>query len=342
MKYVPTSIDVFSGCGGMTTGLKQAGFRVLAGVEINEQANITYRLNHPAVRLFDGDIRNLKGSDMLNKIGIGIGELDLLAGCPPCQGFSRMRTRNRNGHVYDVRNDLILEFLRLVREMLPKSILLENVPGLASDSRFALTVSELEKLGYTSDYAVVNAADYGVPQRRHRLILVGSRLGPVAVTHGKSVHRTVRQAIGNLSVPGKSRNPLHRLLATRSDSVMDRIKRIPKNGGSRSALGDEQQLECHKRLGGFYDVYGRMSWDAVAPTITRSCSNPSKGRFLHPDQDREISPFEAAILQSFPRAYRFPLQAGREAICSMIGEALPPLLVKKQARVLLEHIESFR
>jgi DNA (cytosine-5)-methyltransferase 1 len=124
---------------------------------------------------------------------------------------------------------------------------------------------------------------------------------------------------------------------------MSRIKRIPHDGGSRMALGEADQLECHKRRknNGFRDIYGRMSWDDVAPTLTRFCCNPSKGRFLHPDQDRAITPYEAALLQTFPRSYKFPVELGRGAICSMIGEAFPPLMGKRQAEYLRKHIESY-
>lgn len=126
-----------------------------------------------------------------------------------------------------------------------------------------------------------------------------------------------------------------------SKTVMDRISRIPKNGGSRSALGDDQ-LECHKRYPyGFRDVYGRMKWNDVAPTITRSCVNPSKGRFLHPEQDRAITLYEAMRLQSFPPTYKFPRHLTMTQIASMIGEALPPKFAEAQARHIREHLELY-
>jgi DNA (cytosine-5)-methyltransferase 1 len=341
MSNVPQAVDVFSGCGGMTIGLKRAGFDVVAGVEINEHARLAYSLNHPEVFLFGQDVRALSVETVLAALNITVGELDLMAGCPPCQGFSRMRTKNKTQPVDDSRNDLIFEFIRLVKGLLPKTVMLENVPGLVNDVRFNQALAQLDVAGYSCKYVVVNAADFGVPQRRKRMILVGSRLGELEIAKGRSHHRTVRQAIGKLAAPAQSRSKLHRLLATRSEDVASRIKLIPKDGGSRSAWGEEGQLDCHKKLRGFHDVYGRMAWDKVSPTITRFCCNPSKGRFLHPEQDREISPFEAAILQTFPRSYKFPIETGREAICSMIGEALPPLLVQKQAIPIRQHIATF-
>lgn len=337
---IPKAIDIFSGCGGLTTGLRAAGFQVVAGVEINSDARLAYELNHPDVQLFE-DVRALHADAMLTAVGMQKGELDLLAGCPPCQGFSRMRTKNRAQPVDDARNDLIFDFIRLVEGLLPKTIMLENVPGLKEDWRFKEATTRLEKAGYQWVCKVVNAADYGVPQRRKRMILMASRLGSIVIPEGDSHHKTVRDAIGDLPTPKDSHKPLHKLLAEHGDEVVRRIRQTPKDGGSRSAWGEENQLACHKRLGrGFHDVYGRMAWDDVAPTITRSCVNPSKGRFLHPAQNREISLYEAALLQSFPRSYKFPISPGREAIASMIGEALPPLLAEKQARYMLSHIQA--
>lgn len=339
-KVNPTAIDVFSGCGGLTTGLRAAGFQVLAGVEIRPNARLAYGLNHPEAKLFE-DVRVLSVDTVMAAVSLRKGELDLLAGCPPCQGFSRMRTKNHAQPADDARNDLIFDFIRLVEGLLPKAIMLENVPGLKEDWRFREAIKRLEKAGYQWACEVVNAADYGVPQRRKRMILMASRLGPIAIPEGSSHHKTVRDAIGDLPTPRKSNKPLHKLLAEHGDEVSKRITQTPKDGGSRSAWGEENQLDCHKRLNhGFHDVYGRMAWDDVAPTITRSCVNPSKGRFLHPTQNREISLYEAALLQSFPRSYKFPIEQGREAIASMIGEALPPLLAEKQARHVLKHIQA--
>jgi DNA (cytosine-5)-methyltransferase 1 len=336
---IPTAIDVFSGCGGLTAGLRFAGFRVLAGIELDEAACLAYQLNHPEVSLFSQDIRTLSAGFILKALRIKKGDLVLLAGCPPCQGFSRMRTKNRSKPVRDERNDLIFEFARLVEGLLPQTVMLENVPGLKGDWRLKRVTKQLEALGYQWDCKVVDAADYGVPQRRKRMILMASRLGAITIPEGKSRRKTVREAIGEIPPPKNSRVTLHKLLAEHNDKVTERIKRIPKNGGSRSAWGRENQLDCHKRLGGFRDVYGRMAWDKVAPTITRFCGNPSKGRFIHPEQNREISLYEAALLQSFPRSYKFPLSVGRGPIASMIGEALPPRLTEKQARYLLKHIQ---
>lgn len=334
-----TAIDIFSGCGGLSTGLRAAGFSVAAGIEIDKRARSVYALNHPDTILFE-DVRLISSDTLLTNLNLKRGQLSLLAACPPCQGFSRMRTKNRRVPAPDPRNNLVFDVVRLIEGLQPLTAMLENVPGLKNDWRFRETTRRLEAAGYEWNCAIVDAAGYGVPQRRKRMILMASRLGHIEIPIGRSKLRTVRQTIGDLLPPSKSNTPLHRLIGRHNNKVNERISMVPHDGGSRSAWGEEAQLDCHKKMSGFKDVYGRMTWDKVAPTITRYCINPSKGRFLHPTQDREISPFEAALLQSFPRSYKFPVSIGRGPLASMIGEALPPAMAERHARHMMKHIQS--
>lgn len=335
-----SAIDLFSGCGGLSQGLKDAGFDVLAAVEIDRKAQSTYRLNHPDVHLYESDIRKLDPASILEGIGLLPGELDLLAGCPPCQGFSRLRTRNQQTSVEDERNNLVLDFLRFIAAMRPKTVMLENVPALGRDDRFAGLRMALDKLGYKSVVEVLDAANYSVPQRRKRLIMLASRVHEPKVAEAAPVKVTVRDAISGLDAPSRTRDKLHSLPERRSEAVRALIAQIPKNGGSRSDLGEEAQLDCHKKAQGFFDVYGRMSWDDVAPTITSGCHNPSKGRFLHPSRNRTITLREAALLQGFPRGYAFDVSHGKESIALMIGNALPPPFIKAHATSLRDGIIS--
>ncbi|MBB2805910.1 DNA (cytosine-5-)-methyltransferase [Xanthomonas arboricola] len=329
------AFDLFSGCGGLTLGLQLAGFDVVGAIEVDRKAQETYAMNHPGVRLYGEDIRKLDASAVMKEIGLMPGDLSLLAGCPPCQGFSRLRTKNKMRSVYDPRNDLVSEFLRFAEVMLPKSIMLENVPALKDDFRFENLVKRLAELEYNCVVEVVDAARYGVPQRRKRLILLASRYHVPRLAKESSTQVTVRAALAGFEDPRSSSDQLHALPERRSDSVKRLIELIPKDGGSRKDLPDELVLPCHRGSDGFRDVYGRMAWDTVAPTITSGCHNPSKGRFIHPGEDRTVTLREASVLQGFPRNYRFDTSHGKEAIALMIGNALPPPFIAAHAEALL-------
>ena len=333
-----TAIDLFSGCGGMTQGLKDAGFSVLAAVEFNDNANKTYRANHSDTHLFHCDIRTLSCDQIKDKLGGN--KLYLLVGCPPCQGFSAMRRRNRKTAVPDERNSLILEYLRFVKGLLPSVIMLENVPAINEYDLFQETVRELEALGYSLSQAIVDVANYGVPQRRKRYVLIGSRIGKISIPVGNAKTITVRDVIGKMESPDVSLDKVHRIYPKHTARIQEMIEKIPMDGGSRKDLPEKYILECHKREGvGFNDVYGRLKWDRVSSTITGGCLNPSKGRFLHPDQHRNITAREAALLQTFPMDYIFPVDIPKTAIALMIGNALPPEFSRIQCEHIKNHIE---
>jgi len=337
-----TAIDLFSGAGGLTQGLKQAGFTVVGAVESVPTYAESYRMNHPKTNLKESDITKIEPADYMNELGLKVGELDLLAGCPPCQGYSTIGTRNR-GKRNDPRNELVYEVLRFAIAFQPKTIMMENVPALNNDDRLKRLVSKLEKLGYKVDHKVLKMSNYGVPQARRRMIMLASRFDNIEVVKqelDEDKMKTVREAIAFLPPKGDSNDPLHDATDNRSDKVKTRIAMIPKDGGSRSDLGEENQLECHKRTSGFRDVYGRMAWDKPSPTITGGCNNPSKGRFLHPEENRVITLREAALLQTFPPDYKFSFKSGKTGVAMMIGNALPPTFIEFHARKLLKHLET--
>lgn len=336
--HKPTAIDLFSGCGGTTCGLVDAGFEVLSAVEIDTKAQETYKLNHPDVLLIKEDIRKVSPDELMAALGIEAGDLDLLAGCPPCQGFSRLRTKNQTASIFDERNDLVSNFIDFVQVMRPKTVMLENVPALAKDVRFEKLRSHLNVLGYATVVHVLDAADYGVPQRRKRLILLASNVHAPSIAQKLETRLTVRDAFKDVGAPSTTRDKLHALGENRTHEIRELIARIPKNGGSRKDLGLEDQLDCHKRIDGFNDVYGRMAWDDVSPTITSGCHNPSKGRFLHPSFNRTITLREAAILQGFPKDYKFNVAHGKSSIALMIGNALPPPFISAHAKNLKDGI----
>jgi DNA (cytosine-5)-methyltransferase 1 len=326
------AVDLFSGIGGLSLGLARAGFTVVGAVERDALAAAAYAVNHPRTRLVQLDIRCLTPRRFMSILGFRKGDLDLLAGCPPCQGFSSLRTLKGSRKIVDDRNDLVDNFGDFIEALFPRTILMENVPGLVSDRRLFALIKRLKKIGYADlTVGVLDAADYGVPQRRRRMLFMASRIGPVTFPAPVRRRRTVRETIGDLPLPGRSGDPAHDRTCHHSEKVQELIRDIPSDGGSRADLGEDRQLSCHKRTHGFHDIYGRMAWDDVAPTITTGCINPSKGRFLHPEQNRAITVREAALLQTFPRNYVVPMTRGLNPAATLIGNAFPPEFAKRQA-----------
>ncbi|MCG7985145.1 MAG: DNA cytosine methyltransferase [Candidatus Thiodiazotropha lotti] len=318
------AIDLFSGAGGLSKGLDLAGFSVIAGIENDWLSIETYKLNLSKTELFNTDIRLLPPSDIASKLDIAPGELDLLAGCPPCQSFSALRTRNGSINNNDPSKELIAVFTEYVDFFYPKTVLLENVPGISKSKQFVRFCRSLSRLGYHYTYDILDACNYSVPQRRKRLVFIASRSSPPKIAPRDDHTFSVNDALSSLDVQKLSSDPLHNYQQHRSERIRRLIKAIPKDGGSRKELPDEMKLNCHKLTMGYTDVYGRMSWNNPAPTITGGCINPSRGRFLHPSEDRAITLREAATLQGFPQDYQFSLAKGYHSTAQMIGNAFPP------------------
>jgi DNA (cytosine-5)-methyltransferase 1 len=324
----PTAVDLFCGSGAVTEALKRRHFRVVAAIDNDPIACATYRLNHPTVYLLERDICKIDPWEIRKKTGRN--DIDLLVACAPCQPFSN-QNRNRTG---DPRASLILETARFAKILKPKIIFFENVPGLASSN--SKTLDQL-KVSLSPQYVLgkpqrIDAADFGVPQRRVRCILLAARnqsppeLPQPMTPEGKRV--TVRQAIFELPrLHAGEKDPDDDLHAARKhrEIALKRLAAIPKNGGSRSALPQDLELACHVEQRGYPDVYGRMEWDDVAPTLTTGCTDITRGRFAHPDDDRAITLREAALLQTFPEDYEFLGNASE--IATQIGNAVPVQLV---------------
>jgi DNA (cytosine-5)-methyltransferase 1 len=336
------AIDLFSGCGGLSVGLQKAGFDIVAAVENEKLAAKVYRLNHKKTLLLEDDIRKVDPKKLMKKLGLKAGELDLLAGCPPCQGFSTLRTKNGSKKIEEPMNDLLFEFLKFIETFKPKCIMMENVPGLAKDERIKTFESQLKEKGYRTRYSVFNAADFGVPQHRKRTVFIASLVGDPVFAEKVKKKKTVKDAIGRLHKPGQGADPLHDYESKRSDKIIKMIEHIPRNGGSRSQLPKSMVLPCHKKTDGFKDVYGRMHWKKQAPTMTGGCINPSKGRFLHPEQNRAITLREAALIQGFPKGYKFDINNGKYPVAQLIGNAFPPAFATAHAAKLAKLINSKR
>ena len=330
MRTWPTAVDLYSGSGSATAALKAAHFRVVAAVDNDPSACATYRLNHRRVRLYETDIRKLD-PDTIRDECLGEVPLDLMVICAPCQPFSSQNRKMGD----DERARLIVSAAEFVSVLEPRLVFIENVPGLASSANSDLLKEFREICGdrYTfGDPVCVNAADYGVPQRRLRCLLMGSRGSMVPTfppaTTPKHDRRTVRDTIHGLPSLASGQHdpgdPLHAARRHRQIAI-DRLKEISKDGGSRSELPDHLILNCHRDHGGHPDVYGRMKWDEVAPTLTTGCTDVTRGRFAHPEDDRAITLREAALLQTFPRGYRFA--GSPKVVAEQIGNAIPYALV---------------
>lgn len=330
------AVDLFAGGGGLTVGLKRAGFNVAAAVEIEPHAIKTYKANHPQVGLLQKDIKEVAGEELLDAAG---GHVDLLAGCPPCQGFTSLTAKYET---VDPRNQLISEISRLAHEARPRSLMMENVPGLTRKGRelYDELKHALRGDGYELTEGVLEVANYGVPQFRRRLVLLaglGFSIRLPEPTHAKdraeglSPWRTVKEAIGDMRCPDTLSEAKRKGQVSDSDWHIVRDlspanrKRLQaaKAGKSWTAIPEELRPACHRgEYRGFSNVYGRMTWDKPAPTITGGCTTFSKGRFGHPEEERTISVREAAMLQTFPDDYRFDVPY-MEHVCNVVGNALP-------------------
>lgn len=346
MEY--TCIDSFCGAGGLGLGLKKAGFKILLSFDIEQKCIDTINANkkyfdHTAIR---ADIADMLNQNLLKKCELKRGELFLLAGGPPCQGFSVQR----RGSDSDVRNELVLKYGQMVDELYPCFFVMENVTGLAGKRGKTILeqlLENVESIGYDVSVNLLDAQDYGVPQRRKRYVIVGKRkdinttyIPPIP----NSKRITVRDAISFLPEPplnGKDHPdiPLHRRDKL-SELNLRRIQAI-KPGQGRDDLPEELRAECHKidsSVIGYRNVYGRMAWDEVAPTITARFDSFTRGKFGHPDQPRSISLREGAILQTFPMDFMFT--GNKVDVARQIGNAVPPVLAECIGKSIIEAYEK--
>jgi DNA (cytosine-5)-methyltransferase 1 len=342
------AIDFFCGCGGASEGLRQAGFDVVLGIDVDRQASETYKANFPNADFIFDDIRNVTVERVANSIAFKSADGLLLSACAPCQPFSQ---QNKYKNEDDERICLLDETHRFVSKLLPEYILLENVPGIqkidgSKESPFTRFITLLSELNYHYVYFVANAEKYGVPQRRKRFVLLASLLGPISIpepTHDieNSPIKTVREFIGEYpklkSGEVDKNDELHRS-AILTELNLERIKNTPE-GGDRRDWPTDLINTCHIDYTGHTDTYGRMSWDKPAPTLTTKCNSYSNGRFGHPDitQNRAISIREASRLQTFPKNYIF--KGSFNSMAKQIGNAVPCELARQFGLHFIKHNE---
>ncbi len=343
-----SAVDLFCGAGGLTHGLMRAGIRVEAGIDIDEQAAYAYCTNNPGAQFLCWDVA-AKYSPSISKL-FRSGSIRLLAGCAPCQPFSKLT----NGSGMHEDWNLLDYFGRFVRGILPELVTMENVPELAERGSdvYLRFVNTLEACGYSVAWKLVHCEEYGVPQSRRRLVLLASRFGEVTIPEGRyrdsSGWKTVLQAIGDLRPLASGEedpdDPLH-VASMLSSTNLERIRATPHDGGTRKHWPEDLVLPCHRKDTGktYGSIYGRMWWDRPGPTMTTLCTGIGNGRFGHPEQDRAITLREAALLQSFPPAYEFwprDKRLNRKAVGRMVGNAVPPKLAKALGETLLSHVEA--
>ena len=331
----PTAIDLFAGAGGGTVGLKVAGFRVVAAVENDLAACATFAINHPRTRVYASDIRTLDPNQVARQLSLASGRLTLLKACPPCQGWSSLR----RGDTDDPSNALIEEVWRWARALRPRAVLVENVPALRLDQRFTLLVRRLRAVGYSAQQMEVDACDWGAPQRRRRLILIAIREAGVRLPSDLGQLRRLRRppltsVADALNLAGEldGPDPLHRS-RTYPEAVRLRLEALPARGKHHD-LPIQHKLKCHLALDDRSATasYGRLRLDGVAHTITTRSTTPACGSFVHPTQPRGLTLREAALLQTFPPAYRFV--GLHDEIGRQIGNALPPRLAAVLGRAV--------
>lgn len=335
-------IDLFAGAGGMTLGFHRAGFRSIFAVEIDSAAAKTYAANFGSAYVYAGPIEDVEEFP----------EADVIIGGPPCQGFSPLG-RDRDPHSRASLNSLWREYVRAVRAVRPAVFVVENVPEFLRSEQFATFLETFDRDPLLRDYeiesAVLNAADYGVPQRRRRGFVIGSRVGRPRwpeKTHGPESkdgrpYATVREAIGDLPLEPTGRD-LHIGRNPRPASV-ERYKAVPEGGNRFDLARNRPDLTpaCWKnKTSGTTDVFGRLWWDRPAYTIRTEFFKPEKGRYLHPQAHRPITHREAARLQTFPDDFVF--EGSKIEIARQIGNAVPPRLAEAVARAVREILVGSR
>lgn len=345
------ALDFFCGAGGLTRGLLDAGVEVIAGFDLDERCQESYEWNNRRTCFCPADVNRVQPADLWKLLKSRCtGDL-LIAACAPCQPFSKQRKRQevrvgqlRGGSAVDGDATLLGAFARIVEEILPAHVLIENVPGIAKVRGFSTYrrfLAVLHANHYSVAQGVLDAKNYGVPQTRRRFVLLASRNGAVRLPQplfglGRQPYLTVRHAIAHYPpIAAGERHPSvpNHEAALLSQTNLLRLRCTPADGGDRRTWPKALRLRCHEGgHEGHTDVYGRMAWDRPAPTLTGRCNSLSNGRYGHPCQDRAISLREAASLQTFNDAYVFfGLQ---QHVARQIGNAVPV----RFAEVLGRHI----
>ncbi len=339
-------VDLFCGAGGLTHGLLKAGLRVSKGIDIDPNCRFPYEKNNKKAQFIQKSITDLSNKE-INSLFEKDTKVRILVGCAPCQTFSKHTVKYKYDS-NDSRWCLLNNFLKIIKKTKPHLVSMENVPNLRNKKIFTEFYESLISLGYKVSFGNVYCPDYGVPQKRRRLVLLASLFGEIDIINPTAKkYKTVLDSISKLEKikngQQSKKDSLHKA-ASLSPLNLQRIKQS-KEGGTWNDWDKKLKLKCHKKKTGstYTSVYGRMKWNEPAPTLTTQFYIYGTGRFGHPKQNRAISLREAALLQSFPKSYKF--SAKNELISfskvgTLIGNAVPPKLGEAIGKSIKKHLKD--
>lgn len=334
------AIDFFCGAGGMSYGLQTAGIKILAGIDNDYSCKETYESNITDAKFINNDITDLKGDELGSLLNISKNDDNLVfVGCSPCQYWSKVRTNKTKS----LKSAFLLKnFERFIAHFKPGFVIVENVPGLVTNKKQSILpnfIEFLQKEGYSYNDGVINAIEYGVPQKRKRYLLIATRLTdsinlPAPELNPDLIVKNylgVANGFNKILAGHKDNSDFQHSAASLSKENLQRIQITPKSGGDRSSWKDDKSLQIPAYEGKddiFRDVYARMYWDRPAPTITTRFNSFSNGRFGHPEEDRAISIREGATLQTFPNTFVFK-GSNMASLARQIGNAVPPEIARR-------------
>jgi DNA (cytosine-5)-methyltransferase 1 len=341
------AVDLFCGVGGLTYGLNKSGIKVVAGVDVDDKCKFAFEENNGAL-FINKSIKEITSKEISELYPPE--SLKILVGCAPCQPFSNHTQKNKDR---ESKEDwgLLYHFNRLIKKVKPVVVSMENVPQIVKHKVFSDFVKGLKTKKYHVKWQNVFCPDYGIPQNRTRLVLLASKLGEINLigpTHKPENYKTVKKAIGNLESIEAGTTSMNDRLHKSAALTRINLKRIKKSvpGGSWRDWNKSLRADCHQKESGntYSSVYARMNWNKLSPTITTQFYSFGTGRFGHPEQDRAISIREGAILQTFPRKYKFippTSPVGFKRLGRYIGNAVPVRLGEIIGESIIKHFEEF-
>jgi DNA (cytosine-5)-methyltransferase 1 len=345
------AVDFFCGGGGMSYGMLQAGINVIAGIDHEPKCKETFEANITGAEFIEADVFKLTPFYLKRKLKLEKNDNNLiLIGCSPCQFWSIINTEKKKSKKS---KNLLKEFTRFVKYFNPGYVVVENVPGVLrqkKESGLEKFLVWLESNGYKVHFNVHNVSDYGVPQNRKRFTLIANRVGNAEISplkvEGKKL--TVRDVLGNtngfptISHGHEDNTPfLHKVMKL-GEKNLERLIYVQKDGGNRFSFAGIPHLQLNCFIGrdnSFRDTFGRLWWDRPSPTITTKFYNISNGRFVHPEEDRALSLREGAVLQSFPKEYKF-FGKGIDSIARIIGNAVPPAYARSIGMAIKRNVDA--